>query len=298
MNRQTRTALVLTIAVLTAGLASYGVYEAVKRMPVREVEVNAVDVVVAAENLPVGTRLRSEQLKIVSWPAGTPVPGAFSDAKALVDRGVISTIGLNEPVTAVKVAGPESGAGLPPVIPQGMRAMSVRVNDVIGVAGYVVPGTRVDLLVTVREDGPENGRQDPMSRTVVSNVEVLTAGTAIDQEKAKDGKPQPTSVVTLAVTPEDAERIALAQSEGKISLALRNPLDVEPTTTDGIKLAALMRGGAPAPAPAPAAARPATRRPVPRPVQAAPPPTPAPAAPAVYKVETIRGAKRTEEVVN
>ena len=298
MNRQTRTALVLTIAVLTAGLASYGVYEAVKRMPVRQVEVDAVDVVVAAEDLPVGTRLRSEQLKVVAWPARTPVPGAFSDPKALVDRGVISTIGTNEPITATKVAGLESGAGLPPVIPQGMRAMSIRVNDVIGVAGYVVPGTRVDVLVTVREDGPENGRQDPIARTVVSNVEVLTAGTAIDQTRAKDGKPQPATVVTLALTPEDGEKIALAQSEGKLSLALRNPLDVEPTDTRGIKLTALMRGNGPAPAPPAAPARPATRRPAPRPVQAAPAPTPAPPAPAVYRVETIRGAKRTEEVVN
>ena len=113
-------------------------------------------------------------------------------------------------MTATRVAGPESGAGLPPIIPAGMRAMSVRVNEVIGVAGFVLPGTRVDVLVAVADDGDDEQRQEPMARTVVSNVQVLTAGTRYDQEEAKDGKPQRSTVVTLAVLPADGERIALA----------------------------------------------------------------------------------------
>ena len=299
MNRQYRTVIVMVVAVATAALASFGVYMAIQRMPVRQVEVGTTNVVVAAEPLMVGTQLRREQLKVIAWPSKSQVPGAFADPNDVIDRGVIETIGLNEPITDRKVASKEAGAGLSPVIPQGMRAMSVRVNDVISVAGYVVAGTRVDLLVTVREDNPNAGNAEPMARTVVSNLMVLASGTRYDTEKGKDGKPQPSTVVTLAVLPEDAEKIALAQSEGKLSLALRNPLDLDETKTNGVKLASLMRGGA---SPAPEV-NPVTRkviaRPRPAPVTispvAVPPPPP---APVIYRVEAIRGAKRTEEVVN
>jgi pilus assembly protein CpaB len=165
-----------------------------------------------------------------------------------------------------------------------MRAISVRVNEVIGVAGFAVPGTRVDVLVTV--DGQGKGSDEPMTRTVVSRVQVLTAGTKFDQEKSKDGKPIPTSVVTLMVLPEDAERIALAGNEGKITLALRNPMDVDPTDTKGIRLASLMRGTAPEPVIDPVRHRVVARK-----------PDPTPAPPPVYSVETIRAAKRSAEVV-
>ena len=282
MKRQYRTLIVMVVAVGTAALASFAVYRAVQRMPVREVEVASMQVVVAAEALPVGTRLDAKHLKVVAWPSRSPVAGSFSEAGPLVDRGVISAIAENEPVTATKVASPEEGAGLPPIIPAGMRAISVRVNDVIGVAGFAVPGTRVDVVVTV-----ENGQGEPMSRTVVSHVQVLTAGTKFDQQNSKDGKPIPTSVVTLMVLPEDAERIALASNEGKITLALRNPLDVQPTDTKGIRLAALMRGTGPEPV-----IDQKQRRVV------ATKPTPAAAPPPVYTVEAIRAAKRSSEVVN
>ena len=108
-----------------------------------------------------------------------------------------------------------------------MRALSVKVNDVIGVAGFTVPGARVDVVVVVKE------RENSMARVVVSNLQVLTAGTKYDIEQAKDGKPMPSSVVTLLVTPEQAERITLAQTNGSITLVLRNPLDVMPTETNG-----------------------------------------------------------------
>ncbi len=171
---------------------------------------------------------------------------------------------MNEPITAAKIASAGIGAGLSPVVPPGMRAMSVKVNEVIGVAGYVVPGTRVDIIVTVRPDNAASGNKEVMARTVVSNVQVLTAGTRYDTEKGKDGKAQPVSVVTFALLPEDGERVALAQNEGKLSLALRNPLDVDQTNTNGIKLATLMRGTGPEPV----VVNPATRKvaPKPRPV--------------------------------
>jgi pilus assembly protein CpaB len=173
-----------------------------------------------------------------------------------------------------------------------MRAISVRVNEVVGVAGFVVPGTIVDVLVTVRTS---NGNQDePMTRAVVSKVTVLTAGTKFDQEKSKNGEPIPTSVVTLLLTPEDAGRVVLATSEGQIMLTLRNPLDQEPTSTAPTRTATLF-GGAPPPPPRAVAERPARPRPV---VVAAPPPVVAPPPPPKpYTVEAIRGAKRTEETV-
>jgi pilus assembly protein CpaB len=288
--KQQRTLIVLAVAVITAGVAAYGVSSAIKSMPVREVEIGTVPVVVAAETIPVGTRLTREQLRVISWPQRNPVPGAFADVQSVVNRGVIATLTENEPVTSFKVAGPEAGAGLPPVIPQGMRAVSVRVNEVVGVAGFVMPGTRVDLIVSVPDDGQRGGA---MSRTVVSNLLVLTAGTRYDRQDPKNTQPQPTSVVTLAVVPEDAERIALASQNGVISLALRNPVDVDPTKTAGIKLAALMK----APGDQPVVDVKENRIVRPRIIQqvVAPPP---PVVPAVYRVETIRAAKRTEEVVH
>jgi pilus assembly protein CpaB len=157
------------------------------------------------------------------------------------------------------------------------------VNEVIGVAGFVVPGTRVDVVVTLRRG------DDSMSRAVVSDVQVLTAGTRYDQAKARDGQPIPSSVVTLLVTPADAERIALAASEGQIVLTLRNPLDRKPTDTTGIRTAALLGQAAPAPI---------VRQVENRRIVVPPPVVPAVApAPKIYTVEAIRAAKRSEEVV-
>lgn len=285
MNRTTRTLLVLLLAVGVAGIASFAVYRAVLRLPVRQVEVAQLQVAVAATAVPVGTILTKDMVKMVGWPASSPVAGSFTSPEGIVNRGAIVTIAENEPITETKLASKEAGGGLPPTIPAGMRAMSVKVNEVIGVAGFAVPGTRVDVLATIGRQ-----QQDSAARTVVSNVLVLTAGTRYDQdEPKKDGKPIPTTVVTLAVLPADAERIALAQSEGQIMLALRNPLDDQPTLTSGIRLAALM--GAPGGPPVEKTVK--GRKVV---VASKPAPVAAP-VPTVYTVEAIRGAKRTEETV-
>ena len=195
-------------------------------------------------------------MKVVRWPKDAPVEGAFSKVEDVLNRGVIAPVATNEPLTGAKLAALEAGAGLPPSIPQGMRAISVKVNEVVGVAGFVVPGTRVDVMVTLK--GRQNDDQS-MTRIVCSNVQVLTAGTRYDQEKAKDGNAIPSTVVTLLVKPDDGERIALAAEEGQLMLSLRNPLDVEPTVTTGVKTAGLFGEAAPTPAkPRPAAA--ASRR--------------------------------------
>jgi len=281
MNRTNRTLLVFLLSVLVAGVASFFVYSAVQSIPVREIEVRSYYVAVASKPLPVGTMLTTSDVKLVAWPAASPVAGGYSTVEEVVNRGLISSVVENEPLTASKVATPEAGAGLPPTIAAGMRAISVKVNEVIGVAGFVVPGTRVDLVVTLAS------REDSMSRVVVSNVQVLTAGTKYDQDQARDGKPVPSTVVTLLVTPEDAERIALASSEGSIMLTLRNPLDTTPTETKGTRMASLM--GRPDPPPVTRVVQGVRRVEAPKPV--------APPQPSVYSVETIRAAKRSNEVV-
>lgn len=284
MTRTNRTLLVFILSVIVAGGASLFVYRAVQAIPVREVEVKSYQVAVAAKSLPVGTLLTASDVKLVAWPTSSPVAGGYSTTDEVVNRGLVAPVAENEPLTGTKLASAEAGAGLPPTIIAGMRAISVKVNEVIGVAGFVVPGTRVDVVVTL-----SRREQESLSRVVVSNVQVLTAGTKYDQEQAKDGKPVPSTVVTLLVTPEDAERIALASAEGTIMLTLRNPLDTTPTETKGTRLASLM--GAPDPPPVTRVVQ-GVRR-------AVPPPAPAavPAPPPVYAVETIRAAKRTSEVV-
>src|SRR6266851_4311298 len=235
MNRNTRMLIVLGIAVVTASLASFGVYQAIRHIPAVKVETPSMYVVVATRPIEMGVRLTKEHVKLIPWPERSPIAGAFVKTEAVIDRGLTASLLENEPITEGKLAPLQAGAGLPPVIRPGMRAMSVKVNEVIGVAGFVVPGARVDVLVTIRQ------QNDSMSRVVVSNVQVLTAGTRYDQGEAqKDAKPIPTSVVTLMVHPADAERIALAASEGQIMLALRNPLDGAATRTSGIRTAGLL----------------------------------------------------------
>jgi pilus assembly protein CpaB len=285
MSRTTRTTLVLAFSLLVASGASLLVLRQVQRLPVREVEVRNYQVAVASRDLPVGSLVAAADVKLVAWPASNPVAGAFSTTEEVANRGLMAPVLANEPFTVSKVAAREAGAGLPPIITPGMRAISVKVDDVVGVAGFVVPGTRVDVVVTI------NQQQQSVARVVVANIQVLAAGTKIDQQQARDGRPIPATVVTLLVTPDDAERISLASSVGRITLALRNPLDVAPTTTDGTRVASLL-GRPDEPPPAPPAPRPR-----PRETARATAPPPAPVAASIYTVETIRAAKRTAEVV-
>jgi pilus assembly protein CpaB len=284
MNRNTRTLVVVAVAILMALLASFGVWLTVRSMPVREVEIARAQAVVAARPLSVGTMVTKDDVKVVPWPAANQVPGSFTAIDKVVNRGVIVATAENEPLTEGKLAAVGSGAGLPPTIPEGMRAISVRVNEIIGVAGFVIPGTRVDVMVTVK--GLD---QKTQTRVVLSNVTVLTAGTRYDQERAtKEGKPIPTSVVTLLLTPTDAETMTLAAEEGRVMLALRNPLDTAPTQTPGAKLSALLGEASPPPVKKVMEGRTVVKA-------AAPPPSAV--VPKTYTVETIRAAKRSEEEV-
>ena len=288
MNRRSRHLVVLTVAVVTAAIASFTVYRAILLNPGHAAERHQM-VVVATRPMAIGTELTARDVRVLAWPGGSPIAGAIGDPKAVISRGLLTAVLENEPITVNKVAAANEGVGLSPVIPRGMRAIAVRVNDVIGVAGFVAPGTRVDLVVTIRR------ATDSMTRTAASNVQVLTAGTRQDQGKPDTDtkRPNASTVVTLMVTPEDAERIALAQSEGEIMLVLRNSLDTEVTTSAGVRTDALLGREEP-PKPAPVVKAPAPKR---APVAAAAPAIEPPPPPAKPTVETIRQMKRTEEVI-
>jgi pilus assembly protein CpaB len=278
---------VLALAILAGGGLAYGTYNAINAQPVKTVNAPTQPVVVAAADLALGTELKKEDLTVVNFPAGFAPEGAIAQPSDIIGRGLIVSMVKNEPVLPAKLASKEAGAGLPPVIPDGMRAVSVRVNEVIGVAGYVLPGTRVDVVATASPNGQP---QDATSKVILSNVQVLTAGTRMEQDQEK-GKPMQVTVVTLLVYPEQSERLALASTEGKIQLALRNPLDQGAPETPGMKQAVLLgmvkaappRGSATRTTRKAAAGVPVTQE--------------APAAAPLPTVEMIRGDKRSAEVI-
>jgi pilus assembly protein CpaB len=274
---------VLALAILAGGGLAYGTYNVINAQPVKTVNAPTQPVVVAAADLMLGTELKKEDLAIVNFPVGAAPEGSFSKPADILGRGLIVSMVRNEPVLGAKLASKEAGSGLPPVIPEGMRAVSVRVNEVIGVAGYVLPGTRVDVLATA---SPSGNQTDVTSKVILANVQVLTAGTRMEQDKEK-GKPMQVTVVTLLVFPEQAERLALASTEGKIQLALRNPLDQGAPETPGIRPGTLL--GLVKAAPVKMASS-GVRKP-------GVPVTQQTMAPALPTVEIIRGEKRTSEVI-
>lgn len=198
-------------------------------------------IVVASRELPAGTILRREDVETVSWP-GSAVPVGFAtQAGQVVGRGLISDVTENEPLLDSKLAHKDAGGGLSITIPEGMRAISVEVDEVVGVAGFVLPGTRVDVLATVM---PGNDRTQTTTRIILQNVRALAADQRYQQDI--DGEPQYVTVVTLLVTPDQAEALTLAATEGRIQLALRNTLDGEDVETPGRRITALVTGGGPA----------------------------------------------------
>jgi pilus assembly protein CpaB len=228
--------------------------------------------VVASRDLPAGSVIRRDDVKTVSWPGSSVPQGFATEAGDVVGRGLITEVRQNEPLLDWKLAQREAGGGLSITIPEGMRAVSVRVDEVVGVAGFVLPGTRVDVLVTVV---PSADRMQSITRTILTNIRTLAADQRYQQDI--DGEPRYVTVVTLLVTPEQAETLTLAATEGRIQLALRNALDSGETVTQGRRIASLVAGPAPPPAPARA------------PVRAAPPRPPTPDR----VVESYEGGRRT-----
>jgi pilus assembly protein CpaB len=211
----------------------------------------AQTVVVAARDLPAGTIVRREDVEAVPWP-GSAIPEGFSTQPTeVVGRGLIVEVRRNEPLLESKLASKEAGGGLPITIPEGLRAVSVEVDEVVGVAGFVLPGTRVDVLATVM---PGTDRNQIVTRIILQNIRALAADQRYQQDIA--GEPQYVTVVTLLVTPEEAEALTLAATEGRIQLALRNTLDAQEVSTQGRRLTSLVAGGVTAARPTPIVPRP------------------------------------------
>lgn len=238
-----RVFIVLVLAIAAGGVFAFGTYNYVQNLPAKTTTMPTKPVVVAAVDLQVGAEIAKDDVRVINWPASSVPAQAMSDPSQVIGRGLVIPMVENEPFLDLKLASKEAGAGLPPAIPPGLRAVSVKVNEVIGVAGYVLPGTRVDIVATV---SPTQNSVDMTSKVILTNVQVLAAGTKIERD-AKDNKPIPVTVVTMLVDPSQAERLTLASTEGKIQLALRNPLDKETPATTGIRPAALLGAAATTP---------------------------------------------------
>jgi pilus assembly protein CpaB len=261
----------LSVAIVIALLFSSFVYRQFKQVASAKAT-DTQPLVVAATPLPLGTRLDPSNLRVIAWPANQPVTGMFTRIEDCANRALITAVAENEPILDSKLAAKEAGAGLSAVIPEGMRAVSVAVNEVVGVAGFVTPGTMVDVLVTGQM--PSQG-SNKITRTILENVRVLAAGQKVQQDK--DGKPQTVPVITLLVTPEDATKLTMGSTEGKIQLALRNTVDTKKNDPAPVLAAVLFSAPGAKPVEAP---KKSSGHPVP------PPP------PQAYSVEVITGAKR------
>jgi pilus assembly protein CpaB len=219
MNR-TRLLMIGALALALGFLASVSVY---KNLQAKGVNSDAgVEVMVAANDLQVGTRVEERDIKIIKIPGENLPPGAPRKRSEVLGHGVIIPISKGEFILPNRLAQENAGSGLPSLIPPGMRAVSVRVNEVVSVAGFVTPGTRVDVLLT---GTPGGSGADQQTTTVLQNVAVLASGHTL--ERTSTGEAQTTAVITLLVTPDDAQRLTLASSQGHIQLALRNPLDTK-----------------------------------------------------------------------
>jgi pilus assembly protein CpaB len=239
----------LVLAVISGTAASVMTYRVLKN---RTLDAGALvfekaptlPLVTAAVRLPYGTVLQAAHLRVVEWASPDRPEGTFTDPTAVIGRATIVGTVPGEPILESRLAPKDAGGGLASVIPVGKRAVSVRVNEVIGVAGFALPRTRVDVLVSVNPGG-DKGRS--ASRMILQNVEVLAAGQKIEQDE--EGKPETVNVITLLVTPPEAEKLILASNEGDIQLALRNSLDLDPVATTGSVLSGLIQQPKPETAP-------------------------------------------------
>lgn len=238
--RRKRVLFVLLLAIASGALAGYSVIRYLRERPTALVSAeprgSTQPVVVAARDVGLGHVLSAEDLQVIQWPAGAVPQGFAGSVEEVVGRGALDEIRMNEPVLATKLADSGLGGGLPVLIPQGMRALSVRVNEVIGVAGFVIPGTRVDVILTMTPPGA----RDKVSKVILQNIEAVAAGQQI--QRNEQGEPMVVTVVTVLVTLEQAEKLVLASTEGQIQMALRNTLDLESVETVGERTSRLFAG--------------------------------------------------------
>jgi pilus assembly protein CpaB len=263
--------LAVLLALAVAGLVHHQLTKVSERKPTGGTQ----KIVVAAEALPLGTRLDAKNVRVVDWPETAPITGMFAQAEDCIGRAVVKATVENEPILESNLAPAGSGSGLPAGIPEGMRAISVAVNDVIEVAGFVQPGTVVDVLATGAIEG-QGQASGSVTRMVLEGVRVLAAGQKTEPDK--QGVAQTVPVITLLVTPEQANVLVMASAQGRIQLALRNAVDRRIVNPPAVEQTRLFQGGSPAVAVGTFHTGKA----------AAPPP--------LYSIEVIRGNKK--EVVS
>ena len=290
MNR--RLSSILFIAFVVASLTSYLVYRLVESRVHPDIagKAQATSIVVAARDLEIGTLITDKDVTTAEW-MGAPPKDTATSAQAVIGRGVVSEIYQGEPVLNTRLAAPGAGAGLAAMITPGMRAAAVRVDDVVGVAGFVLPGMHVDVLASGTMPG-SSANQGPKVKTLLQNIEVLSAGTNI--QKDGEGKPVQVQVVNLLVTPEQAELLSLASNQTRIQLVLRNPLDSDTPKTPSVAMASVLADAVPVqPRPVVAVKKPVVK-------EAPPPPPPAakPPEPQLYLIQVYNGAKHSEEKFN
>jgi pilus assembly protein CpaB len=272
MNRS-RLLMIGGLALAVGLLVSFTVYNRLRNFASSNGNVTGVPVVVAADDIQIGTKLDTHDVRVINLPQSAIPPGAYSRPAQVLGRGAVLPLNQGEFILPSKLAALNAGAGLPSMIPPGMRAVSVRVNDVVSVAGFVQPGTRVDVLATGSQGGG-----DRQTTTILENVAVIAVGKSLDRS-APDAPAAP--VITLLVSPDDAQKLALVSQEGRIQLSLRNPLDTKKGGIGATRTSSLYLGETPvATAPKPKVHKVIAKGP-------APPPAP-------YQVEMIRGNKREE----
>lgn len=242
MERQRIMIVVLIAAIALGGVASYSIYSYLQsqqqEMARAKSEMGAV--VVAAEPIPFGSRIEEKQLKKVLWPKANIPASTFTDPAVLIGRNVVGSVVVGEPLMEAKLAPTEAKGGfMAYLIPEGHRAMAVAVNEVVGVGGFVLPNSKVDVVVTTT---PPGGTQ--ISKIILQNLSVLAVGQKMEE---KEGKAILVPTVTVSITPEEAEKLALASNSGPLQLLLRGTKDDMPTDTKGAALSNLLRGKAGAP---------------------------------------------------
>jgi len=257
---------------------------------------NLNKVAVAKVAIPLGSKIIAEQIMVVQFPKESTPDGAFDSPEKLAGRVAVMNISAREPVTESRLAPEGTAAGLSAVIPEGYRAMTVKVDDAAGISGFIMPGTLVDVVVTI-DPREGSGMQDPISKIVLQNIKVLANGQNIDKPE-NEREANSVKAVTLQVTPEQAEKLALASTEGKLQLVMRNQIDQGDEQTPGINKRSLLSGETATIAPEPGSLKSEQPKSEPRPVRrAAPAAKPAVTAPAPQptprtQVEMIEGAKK------
>ena len=238
MKRKNMT-LVLGLALICGGLAAYLSFTYMRSSGASGVamasEPASSQVIVASRDMQIGRVLTPSDIKQVDWPSRNMPLGYSTSPAEVVGRGLLTPVRANEPLLTNKLALKEAGGGLTITIPAGKRAMSVKVDEVIGVAGFVLPGTRVDVVVTLDQLAKY---EEPTTKLILQNITVLAAGQTVQENE--QGEPQTVTVVTLVVTPDEGEKLALSASKGRIQLALRNRLDLDTVETNGIRSKSLI----------------------------------------------------------